>query len=915
MYSFIDDNWLKPLLKKLLALHNKRDEEIRRIADTFGDPELVAKYYIPPNCQHHNPADYDERESGRSIVHASAFELINDFFKGEFLERDGRTQMFILSDAGMGKTSLLMMLKLAHLTAFWPPGYECLLLKLGKDTMDAIKAIENRTNTVLLLDALDEDTTAWGRIKERMQELLRETRFFHRVIISCRTQFFPENELDPFENAGRVVLKDFRCPILYLPLFGEKQVDAYLKRKFPIRWYHFTPQKNKAEKQRIRACAILDKAGSLRLRPMLLAHIDDLLNAGNQLQDTYKIYTALVNVWLLREQRKFRRIHETTKKVPDNKTLLKVCVRVAAFMQARGERKIEESELNELIFADPDISWLLEFEVGGRSLLNRDSQRAFRFSHHTIQEYLIAHGIINGYLDEESISVTDGISRFLSHSGYSGFLSHSGYSRIDLTVELPEQIIKTGKQILLVEIHNQTKTPVKNITLLVEKYEGLHIRNKKHEIQALVCGESEQIEIHLESEHPKNYILEGRVIAEDPGGHETEEKFSFYLDIGRAGNPYKPPKYAPYEAGEGLSSERTFSGREELLYNLRAFWKQPGGKPAVLFLGQRRIGKTTLLNKITRDGLAECKLLPVYVSVQNCGDEYDLLSEISRKMAIALNLGEPHLDRQYPRPDFKSFVSGLKKTLLKRRFLLILDEAEELFLAGEKNFGTFPGFLRGMMQDADYPVLVLLCGAYVLRQMGREYDSRIFNTMHEFTVSYMSRAESDEVLQKPARGILEFDPLALSEAYNLTYGQPLLLQLLGDVLIRQFNAMAAAKKTRGDYVDYNDLKQAAKELTKQHNPVFQQHWQDSDHSTRQVLSAMACVEDKQLDVGAISDALQKNRLSLNQGVLFQVLHQLTEEEIFISEGAGYCYAVPLYRRWVAWNNHPDKVWEDVAIAA
>ncbi|MCP4702648.1 MAG: SUMF1/EgtB/PvdO family nonheme iron enzyme [Gammaproteobacteria bacterium] len=413
-FKFISPDWLKPLGKKLLDLRKKRDEEIGHIADTFGNPELLAKYYIPPCCQHHNPIDYDDRESGRSVVRALAFELINDFFNGEFMERDGRTQMFILSDAGMGKTSLLMMLKLTHLTAFWPPGYQCVLLKLGKDSMAAIKAVKNRNKTVLLLDALDEDRTAWGKIKERLLELLEETRFFHRVIISCRTQFFPKKDLDPFGSAGRVVLEGFRCPMLFLSLFNEKQADEYLERKFPIRWYHFTPQKNKAEKQRHKARAILEKTGSLRLRPMLLAHIDDLLKAGNQLQNTYKIYTALVDVWLLREQRKFRRFHESTKKVPDNKTLLKVCIRVAAFMQARGERKIEESQLNELIVANPDISWLLEFEVGGRSLLNRDSQRAFRFSHYTIQEFLLAYGLVNhDLLLNEPWHATDEIMNFL----------------------------------------------------------------------------------------------------------------------------------------------------------------------------------------------------------------------------------------------------------------------------------------------------------------------------------------------------------------------------------------------------------------------------------------------------------------------------------------------------------------------
>lgn len=71
--------------------------------------------------------------------------------------RGGHTQLFILSDAGMGKTSLLLMLKLAHLFSFWPKRYNCLLLKLGPDTLERLRAHPNKGDTVLLLDALDED--------------------------------------------------------------------------------------------------------------------------------------------------------------------------------------------------------------------------------------------------------------------------------------------------------------------------------------------------------------------------------------------------------------------------------------------------------------------------------------------------------------------------------------------------------------------------------------------------------------------------------------------------------------------------------------------------------------------------------------------------------------------------------------
>ncbi|MCP4699251.1 MAG: effector protein PipB, partial [Gammaproteobacteria bacterium] len=152
MTSFISADWLKPLLKKLLALRKQRNDEVVQMSVVFGDPVQLAKYYVQPKCQHHNPADSNE-DDVRSEVSSPIFETINYFMDKEAVVRDGKTQMFILSDAGMGKTSLLMMLKLVHLTAFWPSGQECILLKLGEDTLDIVKKAENKKNAVLLLDA------------------------------------------------------------------------------------------------------------------------------------------------------------------------------------------------------------------------------------------------------------------------------------------------------------------------------------------------------------------------------------------------------------------------------------------------------------------------------------------------------------------------------------------------------------------------------------------------------------------------------------------------------------------------------------------------------------------------------------------------------------------------------------------
>jgi len=82
-------DWLKKLHKLWADLRESRRQEFLEIKNVFGDPELLARFYIEPDCQHINPADHDEDEPGHAIRQPMRAWL-NEFLKGEFFQRDGR---------------------------------------------------------------------------------------------------------------------------------------------------------------------------------------------------------------------------------------------------------------------------------------------------------------------------------------------------------------------------------------------------------------------------------------------------------------------------------------------------------------------------------------------------------------------------------------------------------------------------------------------------------------------------------------------------------------------------------------------------------------------------------------------------------------------------------------------------------
>ena len=391
------------LYELLLKKRKERQEEINYISDFFGDPIELAMYYQEPDCQQFNPAD-DTKYDGNVIRHPVFNYLEDVFLSGNKPGGDGKNQLFVLSDAGMGKTSLLVILKLTQITSFWPKGYDCSLLKLGPSTIDDIRKIDGRQHHVLLLDALDEDPMSWSENLKRIKDILNETETFYRVIITCRTQFFTAKD-DPFNRRGQVEVADYLCPVIFLSLFTDRQVKDYLKKRFKIKY------KQKSAEKVAAVLSIINKMGSLRCRPMLLSHAEDLLESNDVIWSEYNVYEALVRVWLHRERRK--KIWKDIGDPPTIEMLLSICKHVAEALQRTQKLSLDESMLKNLISSHPEAMFLELIDVEGRSLLNKDSEGKFRFSHYSIQEFLLVKGIVDGdFKDRSSIRATNQILRF-----------------------------------------------------------------------------------------------------------------------------------------------------------------------------------------------------------------------------------------------------------------------------------------------------------------------------------------------------------------------------------------------------------------------------------------------------------------------------------------------------------------------
>ncbi len=419
LFSLAKD-WIPSLIRKLSDIRSTHDGQMDALADILrGDPIELARNYIQPDCQQFNPAD-STYEDDVAVVRQPIFDRLEQFAGAGSTNTN---QMMVLADAGMGKTSLLVMFTLGYLNSFWPSPYDCLLLKLGRDTLSKIAAVKDRRKTVLLLDALDEDPIGWGRAEPRLHEILSATGPFHRVIITCRTQFFSGGE-DPFERRGFVRTGGYSVPVVYLSAFSPQQVNEYLMKRFP----HHLEKRERAER-------MLAKMHSLRSRPMLLAHVEDLLVSEKHDWTEFSVYAALVSAWLMREEKKARERNDDD--VPTAENLLDVCHKIAWKLHTSNVSDISDADLTTWIFSDPSLGLVRGIDIRGRSLLNRTSRGNFRFSHLSVQEFLVVDAMLRGRFPQSaalnSIRVTGLMLTFILATLGKGSRDTSVLRQLELT--------------------------------------------------------------------------------------------------------------------------------------------------------------------------------------------------------------------------------------------------------------------------------------------------------------------------------------------------------------------------------------------------------------------------------------------------------------------------------------------------
>ncbi|MDM8558618.1 ATP-binding protein [Candidatus Parabeggiatoa sp. HSG14] len=371
----------------------------------------------------------------------------------------------------------------------------------------------------------------------------------------------------------------------------------------------------------------------------------------------------------------------------------------------------------------------------------------------------------------------------------------------------------------------------------------------------------------------------------------------------------------PYITGNPVGNGPAFIGRADVLREVLNVLKHPKNN-AIVLVGQRRIGKTSVLHELKANLSKESIYHPIYFDLQDKSQK--LLKELLQALAnkISDEFQQDKLDLlNNPENTFHQWLQKLLNDLPQEKSLvLLLDEFDVIDDSGDKQQAgtTFFPYLRDLL-DIDHQRLNFV---FVT---GRKIDDlsniflELFKGITNKPVSLLDHNDTVELIRLSEKNkTLNWKNNAIEKIWQLTNGHPYLTQHLcsriWDNLIYDGSPgkqpPTATLKEVEKEVKSGDILQASEN-------ALEWLWGALPAAERIVASLLA-VHAKPIDDKQLKDLLHKKNIKVITSDLRDAPTKLVVWDLIEVEKERYRFRVELLRRWVAEYKPINQLQEELA---
>lgn len=440
------------------------------------------------------------------------------------------------------------------------------------------------------------------------------------------------------------------------------------------------------------------------------------------------------------------------------------------------------------------------------------------------------------------------------------------------------RVVAGPRATILVKLENVGKAAARDVSVCVQ---GLRVG-----LADLESGAEADLAIPMGEMSAGPVTVRGRVKFRDRDG-SREARFEGEVEallpgkLGAVPNPYVVGK--PLDEGSPM-----FFGRARTMSAVERALASGEHGSVVVLVGQRRIGKTSLLRQLQRHLAGEYR--PVFVDIQ--GMLVADTREFFHVLACAATGGslESALlsDQSFMLDGRGADMVREAAAFSEQPVVLLMDEfddLEEKVRTGRLERDVF-GQLRHLIQYTGNLRLVL-SGTHRLHELAGEYWSFLFNLATHESIGCLDAETSEEVIRNPL-GSLEIvcEDAAVKRVVRLAGGHPYFLQLLG------FRIMERCVASGEGAVRTELVEEAAEEVVEQGEVHLHYLWDSAGPQGRSALTALA-----QCETGLTMEELGA-RSGLESADLSQAVRQLHALELVGERGGRHLLRIGLLGRWL-----------------
>ncbi|MBN2535079.1 MAG: PEGA domain-containing protein [Spirochaetales bacterium] len=381
--------------------------------------------------------------------------------------------------------------------------------------------------------------------------------------------------------------------------------------------------------------------------------------------------------------------------------------------------------------------------------------------------------------------------------------------------------------------------------------------------------------------------------------------------------------FNPYIVGNPIKTKEMFFGREDDFQFVIRKLGEGRSNQILIFCGDRRSGKTSILFQILLGRLGE-EFLPILIDMQilagikTDNDFYKAILDVAFSQLDLPDFTFQTIKEKSREKNmegiFKEFVSSIDAKFPGKILLFLLDEYEliETKIKDGSLSEHVIHFLAGILESR-FRVSFIFTGSTNLENRKVEYWKILLGKSIYRKISYLSQNDTARLITDPLKDHITYPLNVIQSIYRLTGGQPFYTQVICQNIVDLL-----IEEERND-PNKEDLKTISRDIVNNPLPQMIYSWNNLKDYIRFILSALSGVLEGSggwADAQEVYDFLKKNKIQLpfKKGRINILLEEAYHTEFLEKNDQElYRFRMDIFRQWIKKEHSIWKVIKEIGL--